>query len=65
MFEIAPNRFIVANRIVTANIYKKDNVIKVAIEMDTVNAEARTQYSAAFAEETNAKAFIANMNSHL
>jgi len=63
MFEIAPNRFIVAKRIVSANVYQKDNVIKIAIEMDTVNAEARTQYSAPMADMQQASSFVNKISS--
>lgn len=65
MFEIAPNRFIVASRIVGANIYEKDSKIRVAITMDTVNAEERTCFSAQMASQEEARAFILNMNAQL
>lgn len=65
MFEIAPNRFIVASRIVSANIYQKDSKIRVAITMDTVNAEERTVYSGEMATMEQAKAFIQNIGSNL
>jgi len=65
MFEIAPGRFIVSSRIVAANIYTKDNKVRVAISLDTVNTEERTVFSAQMATNEEAKAFILNMNSHL
>lgn len=65
MFEIAPGRFIVASRIVGCNIYTKENVRRVAITMDTVNAEERTVFSAPMESEEAAKTFVANLGSHL
>lgn len=65
MFEIAPNRFIVASRIVAANIYTKDNKIRIAISMDTVNVEERTVFSGEMASQEEAKQFIQNMSAQL
>ena len=61
MIEIAPNRFIVAKRIVSANIYTKDNKIRVAITMDTVNKEETTVFSGEMKDTTEARNFIANL----
>jgi hypothetical protein len=61
MIEIAPNRFIVAKRIVGANIYTKDNKIRVAITLDTVNKEEATVFSGEMATAEQAKTFIFNL----
>ena len=61
MLEIAPNKFIVAGRIVSARIYEKDGVIKVAISMDTVNPDEKTAFSGQMKDMNEAKNFIQNI----
>jgi hypothetical protein len=65
MFEISQGKYIVASRIVDCNIYEKDQKFGIAISMDTVNAEARTAYSAKMATREEAVSFINKMNDHL
>lgn len=65
MFEINTGKYIVASRIVDCNIYEKEGKHGVAISMDTVNAEARTAYSAKFETRELAVEFVNNMSSHL
>lgn len=61
MIEIAPNRFVVKKRIVAANIYVRDNVIKVAISLDTLNKEEQTVFSGQMANEQEARNFVSNL----
>lgn len=61
MIEIAPNRFINRKRIVGANIYTKDNVIRVAITMDTINKEEATCFSGTMETTEQARNFIGNL----
>jgi hypothetical protein len=65
MFEISPGKYIVASRIVDCNIYQKDGKFGIAISMDTVNAEARTAYSAKLDTNEAAVAFVNKMNDHI
>ena len=65
MFEISQGKYIVAGRIVDCNIYQKDGKFGIAISMDTVNAEARTAYSAKMETNEQAVAFINKMNDHI
>lgn len=65
MFEISQGKYIVASRIVDCNIYEKDGKFGIAISMDTVNAEARTAYSAKLATREEAVQFINKMNDHI
>jgi len=65
MFEISTGRYIVASRIVDCNVYEKEGKFGVAISMDTVNAEARTAYSAKFDTREAAVKFVENMNTYL
>lgn len=61
MIEIAKGRFVVAKRIVAANIYSKDGKIRVAITLDTVNKEEQTVFSGEMANEQEARNFISNL----
>ena len=65
MIEYAPGRFLVAKRIVGCNIYTKNNEVKVAITVDTVNAEERTVFTPAFQSDQEARTFIQNVNNQL
>lgn len=61
MFEYAQNRFISAKRIIGANIYTKNNEIRVAIDIDTEKTGETVVYSNAFADINAAKLFISSM----
>jgi hypothetical protein len=65
MIEYAEGRFVVAKKIVGMNIYTKESKIRVAITLDTVNAEERTVFAGPFESKEQAKTFINNVNSQL
>ena len=65
MIEYTPGRFLVAKRIVGCNIYVKDGSTKVAITVDTVNAEERTVFAGPFKDDQEARQFIQGVNNQL
>lgn len=58
MIEVSPGLYLPASRIVNMRIFAKDNVMKVRIAVDTINAEERVCYSGQMANEQEAKNFI-------
>lgn len=58
MFEYQTNRFLDPKRIIGANIYSKDNAIRVAIDIDTIVTDKSCLYAGPFDTIEKAKAFI-------
>ena len=65
MIEIAQNRFISKIRILGCNIYTKENKIRVAFTLDTVNKEEATAFSGEMASIEEARNFVSNVASQL
>lgn len=72
MFEYTNGRFVSSNRIVGANIYKKQvgtsetngqpiHEIRVAIDLDTENKEKSVVYAGPFTDEVQARNFAMNV----
>jgi hypothetical protein len=58
MFEYTQNRFVQSKRIICANIYTKNNEIRVAIDIDTEKTGETVVYTSTFASMEQARAFI-------
>lgn len=65
MLEIAPNKYIVASRIVGCRIYEKDSKIGIAISMDTVNPDEKTAFTGQMKDMTEAKTFVDNISNFI
>lgn len=65
MLEIAQGLYVPVNRIVSLRIFEKEQVIKVRIAMDTVNAEERVLYSGQMKNMEEAKAFVQNVSNKM
>ncbi len=58
LVKYAKDRFLNPEKIVGANVYLKDNKIKVAIKMDSVDPESKTFFSDEFQSPDHAEAYV-------
>jgi len=58
MIKISENKFINENKVLSANIYQKDGVIRVAIELDATSKEMATVYAGPYTSVLDAERFI-------
>lgn len=58
MIKISENKFVNEKKVLSANIYSKDGIIKVAIELDSSSKEMATVYAGPFQAQSDAERFI-------
>lgn len=58
MIKISENKFVNEKKVLSANIYSKESVIKVAIELDSTSKEMSTVYAGPFQSVQDAEKFI-------
>ena len=61
MLKIAPGRFINSEKLISANVYEKEQKIRVALTVDTVVKEEQTKFSEQFKDAAEAEAWIVNL----
>lgn len=61
MFEYQKDRFVDPKKIIAANIYSKDNAIRVALDIDTVVSDKSCLYAGPFDNIEKAKTFIGSI----
>lgn len=64
MIKISENRFVNEKKILSANIYSKDGIIKVAIELDSTSIEMSAVYAGPFQSQSDAEKFILTLTAH-
>lgn len=61
MFEYAQGRFVNLQRVICANVYNKDNTLRVAIDLDVSESSRSTVYTAPFDSHDSAVNWIKAM----